>query len=288
MSPGTELASAFAAEDPARVSYPASLGYGAVFRIDEVGEDVTRHAVGDVVFGTGPHASVQREEQTRVVAVPRGLHPTTAVFARLIAVPLAALVTTAARPGDRVGIVGLGLVGNLAAQAFAASGYAVTAWDPLIERRRAVPAAIRVVAEPVLDDPADVFELIVDCSGHDGAVVRAARVVAKNGELVLTGTPWARRTDASAHELLHLIFHRYLHVRSGWEWQLPFSSEDFRSGSVLGNFGTALRWLDADRIAVTGLASLVSPRDAQEALTALAERRSDTLTYVFDWQNFEA
>ncbi|GHD51344.1 dehydrogenase [Mycetocola manganoxydans] len=283
ISPGTELASAFAPADASAVEYPKSIGYAAVFEIEEIGSKVTRHAVGARVFSMGPHRSQQREHEERVVELPDGLAPEVAVFARLIAVPAAALITTAARPGDRVGIVGLGLVGHLGAKAFHASGYRVTAWDPVAKRREGLGAGIRVLEAPVLDDPDDVFELVVDASGHDGATVQAASVVARNGELVLTGTPWAKRSEATAHDLLTMIFHRYLHVRSGWEWQLPTTPSDFRQGSVLSNFRLALNWLANGDVTVDGLSETLSPGSAQRAFDSLDSRGAGPLTYVFDW-----
>jgi threonine dehydrogenase-like Zn-dependent dehydrogenase len=200
----------------------------------------------------------------------------------MIAVPMAALVTTGARPGSRVGVVGLGLVGNLAAQAFAASGYEVVAWDPVEERRGLLPSGLRVLASP--EESEDEYDLVVDCSGHDGAITQAARHVARNGELVLTGTPWAKYSEHSAHEIFHLVFHRYLHLRSGWEWQLPIQQEAFREGSVIQNFRTALRWLDDGDIQVRPLASTITPEQAQQAFEALASRTAPTLTSVIAWQ----
>jgi len=283
VSPGTEFASAYAPADPDAVSYPAAIGYAAVFEVEEVGAEVTGHRPGDVVFFPGPHRSVQRAHQAAAIAVPSGLDPFVAVFARMIAVPMAALVTTTARPGDRVGVSGLGLVGNLGAQAFHASGYQVTAWDPVAARRDALPSAVRAVASAADADGAE-YDLVVEASGHDGAAIEAAKVLARNGELVLTGTPWARRTDATAHELLHVIFHRYLHVRSGWEWQLPTERTDFRVGSVRSNFRQALAWLDSGAIDVRGLARVFSPSDAQAAFEALADKAQPHLTVAFDWR----
>ncbi|GMA28952.1 hypothetical protein [Arenivirga flava] len=279
VSPGTELASAFAPADPSGVEFPRRIGYAAVFEIDELGADVRELSVGDRVFHAGPHAARQRADAAAVVPLPVGLDPSDAVFARMIAVPMAALVTTRARPGDRVGISGLGLVGNLAAKAFHASGYRVTAWDPVAERRSHLPDGVAVRARADGDE----FELVVEASGHDGAALAAARVVARGGELVLTGTPWARRSDASAHELLHLVFHRYLHVRSGWEWQLPMQPSDFRTGSVHGNFRRAIDWLADGTVRVDGLARVVPPSGAQPAFEALAGRTASELTVVFDW-----
>ncbi|AWB85443.1 zinc-dependent alcohol dehydrogenase [Mycetocola zhujimingii] len=283
VSPGTEIASAFAPADPSTVEYPKPIGYSSVFEVEEIGSKVSASHIGARVFSTGPHQSQQRAHEDKVFELPPGLAPEIAVFARIIAVPLAAVITTAARPGDRVGIVGLGLVGHLGAKAFHASGYRVTAWDPLPERRKGLGTGIRVLAAPVLDDPGDVFEVVVDASGHDGATVQAASVVAKNGELVLTGTPWAQRTETSAHELLTLIFHRYLHVRSGWEWQLPLTATDFRRGSVASNFRLAIDWLANGTVAVDGLSETISPEFAQRAFDSLADRAPGPLTYVFDW-----
>jgi len=279
VSPGTEIASAFAPADPSLVDYPRRIGYASVFEIDEIGTDVAGLVPGDRVFFAGPHASRQRADAAQVVPLPDGLDPREAVFARMIAVPMAALITTGARPGDRVGISGLGLVGHLAAKAFHASGYRVTAWDPVAERRSLLPDGVRLRSEPGGDE----FELVVEASGHDGAAVAAAQVVRRGGELVLTGTPWARRSDASAHELLHLVFHRYLHVRSGWEWQLPVLPSDFRTGSVIGNFRRAIDWLAAGEISVQGLSRTVGASQAQHAFEALADRSATELTVVFDW-----
>ncbi len=279
VSPGTELASAFAPADPSSVEYPRSIGYAAVLEIDQVGDEVRGLSIGDRVFHAGPHTSRQRADAASVVPLPPGLDPRDAVFARLMAVPMAALVTTSARPGDRVGVSGLGLVGNLASRIFHASGYRVTAWDPVAERRSHLPDGVAVREQAGGDE----FELVVEASGHDGAAVAAAHVVARGGELVLTGTPWARRSDASAHELLHLVFHRYLHLRSGWEWQLPMQPSDFRTGSVLGNFRRAIDWLADGSVRVDGLARFLRPQDAQSAFEALAGRTASELTVVFDW-----
>jgi threonine dehydrogenase-like Zn-dependent dehydrogenase len=84
--------------------------------------------------------------------------------------------------------------------------------------------------------------------------------------------------------LLHVIFHRYLHVRSGWEWQLPTLATDFRVGSVLGNFRRAIEWLANGDVEVAGLARIVSPDEAQQAFESLADRSAAELTVVFDWQ----
>jgi threonine dehydrogenase-like Zn-dependent dehydrogenase len=289
VSPGTEVSGAFrpGPERPAR--YPVTPGYAAVFRVDAMGPEVTGFRVGDLVFTQGGHRSHQCRSQDEVVRLPDGLDPFAAVFARLMAVPMATLSTTAARPGDLVGVSGLGPVGHLAAVIFAVCGYRVTAWDPRAQRRELLPASVRTLPSP--PDPApiaqygstDGFDLVLECSGNDGAALQCVRQVRSLGEVVLVGTPWTRRTDATAHELLHEVFHRYAVLRSGWEWQLPASPTPFIGRSTAENIEQAFAWLRAGTVDVARLADRRDPRDAQAVYDELAAGTGDRLTTVFDW-----
>jgi threonine dehydrogenase-like Zn-dependent dehydrogenase len=100
---------------------------------------------------------------------------------------------------------------------------------------------------------------------------------------VLIGAPWTRRTDATAHDLLTEVFHRYVTLRSGWEWQLPSRPAPFVHGSMSDNIEQALRWLHDGTVVVDHLADRRSPTEAQEVYTALADGTAQHLTTVFDW-----
>ena len=97
------------------------------------------------------------------------------------------------------------------------------------------------------------------------------------------GTPWVRRTERYAHELTHLIFHRYVVVRSGWEWELPLFPSDFQTNSIYGNLAAALEWLAEGRVRVGGLYTRMSPQEAQQAYDNLLHMRALRLAIVFDW-----
>jgi threonine dehydrogenase-like Zn-dependent dehydrogenase len=282
VSAGTELAGAYLG-----ASFPRVPGYAAVFEAEAAGSEVEGVQRGDRLFCMGPHRSYQRVSQEQALPVPEGLAPEAAVFARMMGVSMATLTSTTARPPAPVLVMGLGLVGHLAAQLFAACGYEVTACDPANARREiAVQAGIRsVLPAPPLDDPAFAGQvaLVLECSGHEQAALDGCRAVRKRGEVVLVGTPWQRRTDLSAHELLHLVFHRYVALRSGWEWQLPLQSAEFRRNSIFGNLAAALRWLAEGRVRVNGLYRTASPRDAQQVYQALLYQRHERLAAVFDW-----
>jgi threonine dehydrogenase-like Zn-dependent dehydrogenase len=266
--------------------FPSGSGYACVFEVDAVGAEVTDLAPGSLVFCMGPHQLRQLHERTAVLPLPEGLAPEYAPFARLMGVTQATLVTTKARPPARVVVTGLGLVGNLGAQVFSTCGYDVTACDP-DPSRRALASKVgitRVLDRVPLEELEGRVDLVLECSGHEAAAMDGCRVVRKGGEVVLTGTPWERHTDQTAHEVLHTVFYRYVVLRSGWEWQVPQQATDFRPGSLFGNFAAALTWLREGRVRTEGLAELRSPRDPQSVYEDLLHKRCRALTFLLDWR----
>ena len=282
VSAGTEIAGGYTGEN-----FPCCPGYSAVFEVTEVGGDVSDIAVGARLFAMGSHRSFQRCRAQDVLGVPDGLAPEQAVFARMMGVTMSTLTTTVARPPAKVLVTGLGLVGLLGAKVFEACGYDVVACDPVAERRRmAQESGLADVRESVpLDDPtvAGQVPLVLECSGHEQAVLDACNVVCKRGEVVLVATPWQRRTDLYAHAITHAIFHNYVVMRSGWEWEVPRQASDFHPNSIHGNFAGALRWLADGRVNVDSLYELVPPRDAQRVYQDRLHLRNQRLAAVFDW-----
>lgn len=287
ISPGTELAWNYTG-----TSFPSFPGYAAVFAAADIGAEVKGVSKGDLLFCMGGHRSFQQVEACAARRVPGELPPEKAVLARLMGVSMTTLMTSAARPGDRVLITGAGPVGFLAAQMFALSGYEVLLAEPDAVRRRQVEqAGIRsVFARAPFEDSsiAGTVALVVECSGHEQAVLDACRVVRKRGEVVLVGVPWRRQTEVFAHELLSLVFHKYVVLRSGWEWELPHHAADFSPHSIHTGLDTALRWLADNRIRTEGLIARADPRDAQRAYQDLLQRRADGLFTVFDWTRIES
>ena len=285
ISPGTELAG-YQGQWP-RAKYPLTPGYANIFRVAEVGSDVKDLQPGDVAFCMGGHQSFHRVAREYAVRVPDGLAAEIAPFARLMCVTMSTLTTTTARPPAKVIVTGLGIVGHLAARMFDACGYDVLAVDPLDARREAVQrAGIKRTAPAIpLDDPSVVGKvaLVVECSGHEQAALDACKVVQKRGEVVVVAAMWKQRTDLSAFELLHLVFNRYVVLRSGWEWELPLLPTDFRPNSMYGNIAGAMQWLTDGRITVDGLATTTTPREAQQAYQQLLHQPGKSLSVLFDW-----
>lgn len=281
-SPGTELNYFYLAKE----NFPQFPGYACVFEITETGSNITDLKPGDQVLYSGNHCELQQTTRRNVVPLPAGLAPETAVFARLAGVTMSTLNTTTAHAPSRVLVTGLGPVGNLAAQIFSTCGYQVTAIDPVEKRRDMAKQHGLTDLRPNLQNSADLankMQLQIECSGHEQATLDGIKVVAKGGEVVLVGVPWQRRTELHAFDFLHAIFHRYVNVRSGWEWEVPAHPTDFHGNSIIENYQAALQWLAQGKIKVDGMADSYAPANAQKVYAALLDQSLPTPTALFSW-----
>ncbi|HEY0826590.1 MAG TPA: zinc-binding alcohol dehydrogenase [Bacilli bacterium] len=282
ISPGTELAAVYLGEPP----FPKGSGYAAVSKVLKAGNQVVNVKPGDLVFSMGGHRSRQLIKKEWIVALPEGLDPWKGPLIRLMGVSMTTMVTTSARPGDRVLVMGAGPVGYLAAHIFRNAGYEVTVCDPDTERLHMVKeSGISHVCQSVSDelDKPDPFALVLECSGRESALLDGLRSVRRSGEVVMVGVPWKRHTELTAHDISWEIFHKYALLRSGWEWDLPMFTDVYHPHSSFSNFHTAAKWFQEGKIPVEGLIRKVSPQDAQDAYQALVNRTWKELFIVFDW-----
>lgn len=298
ISSGTELALFTNDQDVGHWKgepYPAHPGYAAVGRLIAVGGGVKGWHEGDIVFAPVSHASHHRVDprSTPMVRVPEHLAPEDAVYVRFCAVTMTTLRTTKARAGDGVVFFGLGVVGTMGAQVFQASGYEVVGVDPVATRRQqAEQCGLRWTLPPDENLPSALRErlgetpcrLVVETSGTSQAVLSATTLLDVGGEIVLVGLQWKRDNVGSLSELLQVVFTKYLHLRSGWEWEIPVMPTRFARGSVHQNLRHAMNLLARGEIRAAPLRSHLLP--ASEAATAYRGLRDDKATYrsvILNW-----
>jgi threonine dehydrogenase-like Zn-dependent dehydrogenase len=290
VSAGTELnmyLGNYDREGAAWASFPCQPGYAAIFKVEQVGVDVKDVKIGDICFCPGKHRTYQREPRNRVVPVPEALDPGKATLARMMQVTMTTLTTTTARPPCKVVVTGLGLVGLLGAMMFEACGYEVIACDPVDDRRnRARQAGLNDVRAAVPVDDVDVAKqvgLVLECSGHEQAVLDGCKVVEPRGEVVCVGVPMVRHTDIYAQQVLNELFRNNATLRGGSEWGIPRYPTAFRHNNIFSNLAAALRWLNEGRIDVGDWLEPVSPDDAQQVYQNVKDRKMTKLAYLFEW-----
>jgi threonine dehydrogenase-like Zn-dependent dehydrogenase len=195
--------------------FPVAPGYESVVRVCQVGAEVTRVAVGDLVWVDRPHADGHVIDETMAASglLPAGIDPERAVFFALARVALGAVHDAAVSLGDTVVIVGLGTVGLPAAQQARLSGARVIGVDRYRNRLalagrfgiETIPAApgtdvaveIRRIVGPAGADVA------IEASGSYPGLQEAIRAVQVGGRVVTVASYHAGQDGLRLGEECH-------------------------------------------------------------------------------------
>jgi predicted dehydrogenase/threonine dehydrogenase-like Zn-dependent dehydrogenase len=114
----------------AKLAEPMSLGYSSAGVVIEAGREVGQFRPGDRVASNGPHAGVVAVPQNLVARVPAGMAFEEACYGVVGAIALQGVRLAKIGVGDRVAVIGLGLIGQIAIMLLRASGCIVIGTDP--------------------------------------------------------------------------------------------------------------------------------------------------------------
>jgi threonine dehydrogenase-like Zn-dependent dehydrogenase len=163
---------------------PVKYGYLSVGVVDAVGAGVAdRDLLGRVVFCLHPHQDRYVVPASAVTVVPDDVPPHRAVLAGTVETAVNAVWDAAPRLGDRVAVIGAGMVGcSVAAllRSFPLARLELVDVDP---GRRAVAERIGVslVSPP---DAADDCDVVVHCSAAAAGLNRGLELLGDEGELI--------------------------------------------------------------------------------------------------------
>ncbi|MCC6176679.1 MAG: zinc-binding dehydrogenase [Chloroflexi bacterium] len=292
ISPGTELANLqgkLHINSDAPRCYPmVNVGYANVGEVIAAGADLNVRP-GQRVYSMGNHASINRLDATQrfCVPVPDDLPDERAVFVRLANVSMTTMRTTIAHGGDAVAVVGLGPIGNLAAQVFQACGMRVNALD-LSPARRAIAerCGIRdVQGSEAMVDLARQHRLVVEATGSAEALAGAVGLAQNGGEIVMIGAPWGGdQNSVPSWRLTRDLFFRFLTLRSGSEWEIARQRTPYSADAIVDNIATGLTWLADGRLNVEPLIThRLPPAEIQRAYNGLLEQQDEYLGVILDW-----
>lgn len=118
----------------AKLDTPIPLGYSIAGRVIEVGRGCREFSVGDRVAcagaGLANHAEINAVPKNLAVRIPAAVDDTDAAFVTLGAIALQGVRQAQLTLGERVVVIGLGLIGLLTVQLLRASGCRVLGFDP--------------------------------------------------------------------------------------------------------------------------------------------------------------
>lgn len=190
ISPGTELAWLNHMENTPG-EYPYYPGYSCCGRIEEAGSGVRGLAAGDLVVCNQIHCSRFTADAQKCTKIPEKINPREASAFRLASISLQGIRKADIQLGDKVAVLGLGPIGNLAAQlGFCAGAGSVTGFD-FVEWRRvlAKKCGILRTEENGEDEAFDsVFDVVIEATGVPQAVNTALKMVKPLGRVVLLGS----------------------------------------------------------------------------------------------------
>jgi 2-desacetyl-2-hydroxyethyl bacteriochlorophyllide A dehydrogenase len=276
-------------------SYPTYPGYGNIGEIIEAGHDVQEYAVGDRVFTSAPHASHARYNTRNLcVKVPDELGSQTAAFVCMGNISITALRMADFSPGDKVLILGLGMVGNLAAQLFAIGGANVLAVDIAPSRlEKAKQCSIAHVLDPQREDLGEAVRewtkdkgarIVVEAVGQPRLIEQGAQLAARHGDLILLGSP-RRRVTMDVTPLLTAIHLQGLKVKGALQWLYPLDNCEGAHHTIRENVRQIFDWMKTGKLVTEPLLThLLSPSQCQQAYNGLENHKDEYLGVVFDWR----
>lgn len=301
ISAGTEL-SIYAGTNP-RVyepnswcNYPHVPGYAGIGEVIAAGSGVDLKE-GDFVFHHAHHASYDKlyDGYSHYVKIPEKLVRPEVALVRFAAIVQSGSVRLAeVKLGDKIAVVGLGLIGQFASQLFALSGGDVVAFDP-VEFRREIAQKIgccRQVLDPSKTSPQEAaanyndgkgFDTLIDATGSSKLIMENISSVRPLGQVVLLGSPFVSY-NADVTQLLRQIHLKWLTVRGALERDQIVPPGGNAVHSYVSDVRYLIEMIDRGTLKVKELASHVRPpEEFKEAYDGLLNNKEKFMAVVIDW-----
>lgn len=272
-----------------KLDQPLPLGYCNAGMVLGVGEGVNGFVVGDRVVSNGPHAGVVSVPQNLCAKIPDSVSDDDAVFTVLGAIALQGIRLVNPTLGERIVVVGLGLLGLLSVQMLVANGCQVLGIDFNSERLDlARQFGAQTVDLNVGEDPITAGMTFSNGHGVDGVLVtastksndlmhQAAQMSRQRGRIVLVGVVGLdiQRADFYEKELTFQVSCSYGPGR--YDTSYEDNGQDYPFGFVRWteqrNFEAVLDLMVSRRLQTAPLIAKHIPQvEAAEAYRLLTEQ----------------
>ena len=275
------------------VKYPFRPGYSMAARVVAVGEQIKNFRVGERIATWVSHQQYFSIFEEEAYKIPDGVSDEVASWAILATTRQLAARRAQLQLGETVGIVGLGILGQLVTQYMNVVGARrIIAIDPVpmrLDFARAHGAthtlalnanAARAEIETITERK--MLDVVFDITGHPDALAQCLQLLRPLGRLILLG-------DSPTPTQQHLgpgVVSNSLSILGIHAYARPMHGDPFTPWGAHEMVELFFDYLLQKRMRVDDLITQrVSPHRAPEIYTQLQSDRSSVLGIIFDWTN---
>lgn len=273
------------------VKYPFRPGYSMAARVIAVGQGVTSLKEGDRLATWVEHQQFFKIQPHQAHLVPEGLSNDEAPWAILACTTQLGVRRAELQLGETVGVIGLGLLGQLVTQYLAVAGARrVIAIDPLpgrLELAKAHGATHTLAldaagARPEIEKITNgrMLDVVFDITGHPAVLAPAIQLLRRLGRVVLLG-------DSPTPSQQHLgpgVVSNSIAILGVHGTASPEQATDFSPWSAPEMAALFFDYLRQGRMRVADLIThRYSPLDAPQVYANLRQDRSAAMGVIFDW-----
>ena len=276
ISPGTELA--WLQHQPSTAGiYPWYPGYSGTARVLQIGKGVKALELGQPVACNMPHSS-------HVVTLEHKCHPIKtdpleASAFRLASIALQGIRRAQIQLGDSVCVLGLGPIGNLAAQFARLAGAVHVTGVDLLDYRQALALECGTNVTSVSAEEA--FDVVIEATGLSSVIQSAFTLAKQRGKVILLGSPRGLTNGVNFYTDVH---RKGISIIGAHELNRS-PHDDLLEEVDLRDENLALDFLASNRIRLRPLITDIMPaKKAPRAYKRLAKREEELVLISLDWQ----
>ncbi|MDA4131477.1 MAG: zinc-binding dehydrogenase [Thaumarchaeota archaeon] len=299
ISAGTEL-SIYTGNNPSVYApnswcnYPHVPGYAGLGEVIAAGSEVDLMP-GDFVFHHAHHSTYDKlySGYSHYAKISQELLLPEVSLVRFAAIVLSGSVRLSKiELGDKIAIIGLGIVGQIAAQLFTLAGGDVIAFDPVGFRRS---IANKIAYSRGAYDPSETKEKVsqftdergldtlVEATGQSRLIMENVGLLRHQGQLILLGTPFSSY-EADVTQLLRQIHLKWLTVRGALERDLVSPPGDSSPHPYIRDVAYLLDLFPRGKLKLKELLShLVAPEEMKKSYEGLLNKKDEYMSVVVDW-----
>ncbi|NOU71127.1 zinc-binding dehydrogenase [Paenibacillus sp. LMG 31458] len=290
ISTGTELQCLRGVFDPDTnwsdwVKYPFYPGYCMVAEVLEIGPKVKGIQKGDRVFVENSHSQYFKTDAKHAYLLPQNISAEQGVWINLSKTTQLGVRRAELQLGETVGVIGLGLLGQLVTQYLYLSGVKeIFAIDPAESRLQLVGQRPGIHLLPMdagkaleeINHKTDgrMLDVIFDITGHPAVLAQATRLVKPLGRVILLGdTATPSEQEMGRNVVSNSVSILGIHAQMNYNgWNHPEIAALF------------LSYIAQGRMDVLPLITHhYSPSEAPQVYDSLVQNRSSAMGVLFDW-----